>query len=141
MKSLTSNMNVKMPYLLVLGGRSVDDLTANGNLLFRGVNTWLSVNKLVLNKSNTDATFFGTKWSKVVKPPYSTTHVFELLKRLNSIRYGFRVISRYLNNMSMKILYHANFESILKYGIMFWGRNRFIQKNFVVQKRAVRLLK
>ena len=38
-------------------------------------------------------------------------------------------------------MYFANFESVMKYGIIFWGRNGLIEKVFVAQKRVLRSIK
>ena len=68
-------------------------------------------------------------------------HISQLIKKLNSICYGIRVAGKYMNEKTLKILYFANFESVLKYGIIFWGRNSDIQDCFVAQKRVIRVIK
>ena len=66
---------------------------------------------------------------------------YHLIKKLNSICYGIRTVRKYMNESSLKILYFANFESVLKYGILFWGKDSMMQNIFVVQKRLIRIIK
>lgn len=40
----------------------------------------------------------------------------------------------------LKMVYYANFHSILSYGIIFWGSSSFMNGIFVIQKRALRTM-
>lgn len=152
---------------LITGGKDLEESIANGKHLFNKANTWFLENKLIVNENKTNVILFRTKLSKADKPPNISFgeshveivqqtkflglhldeflnwshHIYSLLKRLNSVCYGVRVVAKYMNEKSLKIIYYANFESILKYGIIFWGSNSLIEKIFVVQKRALRILK
>lgn len=69
-----------------------------------------------------------------------SVHISQLQKKLSSVCYGIRMVGKYMNEKTLKIMYYANFESILKYGIIFWGRDGNVQPTFVAQKRLVRIV-
>lgn len=52
--------------------------------------------------------------------------------------YGIKILSGHMKDSTLRIVYHANFETILRYEIIFWGRNDKIQSVFVVQKKILR---
>ena len=152
---------------LVVGGRTVVELTEKGSTVFARIENWFVENRLILNKEKTNMIMFRTKLCRTQKPlnihigeediniVESTKflgltidefldwskHINILLNKLNSICYGIRVVSRYMNEKTLKIMYFANFQSVLKYGIIFWGKNSQMQKIFVVQKRVIRSIK
>lgn len=154
---------------LLLGGKSIDELINECRLFLNRVTQWFTENKLILNKNKTNIILFRTKASRVEKPAnfnndtdsdkiiFSESsrflgvqineyldwafHIKGLSKKLNAICYGIRVTGKYMNEKTLKILYFANFESCLKYGIIFWGRDSHIQNIFVIQKRLVRIIK
>ena len=68
-------------------------------------------------------------------------HIEMISQKLNSIRYGIRVIGKYMNEKVLKIIYFANFESVMKYGIIFWGQSGMANNIFIIQKRALRIIK
>lgn len=70
-----------------------------------------------------------------------TTHIQELNKRLNRTCYSLRVMKNYLDLHHLKTIYYANFQSHLRFGIIFWGGSSET-KNLILktQKRVVRLL-
>ena len=63
------------------------------------------------------------------------------MKKLSTICYGIRVLGRYMNQSTLRIMYYAHFESVLKFGIIFWGRHSLAQDVFVVQKRIIRIIR
>ena len=152
---------------LLVGGRNVVDVLDNANKLFKKTDCWFKKNKLIVNNENSNAIMFRTKQSNLLRPDIVECndknvnivdsvkflgvnidefldwagHINILLKRLNSACYGIRVVSRYMDYKSVKIMYYANFLSILKYGIIFWGGNAAIQETFIVQKRLLRTMK
>lgn len=42
-----------------------------------------------------------------------------------------------MNKETLKILYYANFESLWRFGIIFWGSNSNIKSIFVVRKKTI----
>ncbi|XP_045464098.1 uncharacterized protein LOC123673565 isoform X2 [Harmonia axyridis] len=128
---------------------------------------WFNRNELALNSSKTNIMVFRTKNSRVtptgtinlngneVKPVHDmrflgihidefldwNSHVEKTGLRLSSIGYGIRVVSRHMDERTLKILYHANFESVLRYGIVFWGCSSSIQLLFIIQKRTIRSIR
>lgn len=145
----------------------MQELTAKAKEFFNLVTEWFTSNKLILNKDKTNVLLFKTKQSNIIKPSQIelnnkelnlmenakflgiyinenlnwSFHINKLIKKLNSICYGIRIVGTYMNEKSLKILYYANFESVLKYGIIFWGRDSMTQNIFVIQKRLIRIIK
>ena len=152
---------------LLTGHKTTYQLLIDSKHLLSKTSNWFTGNRLTLNSEKTSLIFFRTKQSKLEKiynldltninlPVSENTkflglyinenldwnfHISKLLKKLGSVCYGIRVVSRYMNEQVLKIMYYANFESILKYGIIFWGRDSSIQNTFVVQKRLLRIIK
>jgi hypothetical protein len=50
-----------------------------------------------------------------------------------------RVIKPYVSLETLKIVYHSIFNSIIKYGLPFWGISPHSKKIFGMQKRIVRI--
>lgn len=67
-------------------------------------------------------------------------HINKLCCKLNGICYSIRVISKYMNRETLNVIYYANFESTLKFGIIFWGRQSNIQDAFIIQKKVIRII-
>lgn len=152
---------------IIVGEKNMPQLLTASENLFNKANIWFVQNQLILNAKKTNILLFRTKLSNINKPDQvsfgdtdletvETTkflgvhldeflnwspHINNLLNKLNSVCYGMRVVGKYINEKCLKIIYFANFESRLKYGIMFWGCNSLIEKVFVIQKRVLRILK
>ncbi|KAK9883908.1 hypothetical protein WA026_004849 [Henosepilachna vigintioctopunctata] len=108
---------------------------------------WCGDNGLVLNKQKTECVVFTTNRSNICVPDNfchgnvifvieDTTkflglhldsqlnwnkHIYELNKKLCSIIYSLNVLKHHVNLDILKIIYHANFRSVLSYGLIFWG--------------------
>nr|CAI5857220.1 unnamed protein product [Callosobruchus analis] len=50
------------------------------------------------------------------------------------------MLGNYLDFGTLKIIYYSNFESILRYGIIFYGQNNLLQRLLIVQKRVLRCM-
>lgn len=115
-------------------------------------------NKLIINSSKTSTILFGTR-NQINDHEYETLidnfelvnstrflgvckdgfldwrkHVDNLCLRLRSIGYGVKVLSEYFYIKMVRIIYYANFESVLRYGILFWGSNSEIQSFCITEK-------
>lgn len=69
-----------------------------------------------------------------------TDHIENLSAKLNKVSYCFRIVLKYLNENAKRTLYFANFEAILRFGIIFWASNSKIQNIFTIQKRVIRIM-
>nr|CAI5840510.1 unnamed protein product [Callosobruchus analis] len=54
--------------------------------------------------------------------------------------YSLRILKKYIDQGTLKIFYHAAFESHVRYGIVMYGRCSTIQKIFIMQKRTLRIM-
>lgn len=152
---------------LLIGDKNSLNLVSNSQYLTSKIEAWFADNGLILNAEKTDLVLFRTKQSnfgkleglpivgKDITVSENTRflgvyldenldwsfHLDKLLKTLGTICYGIRFTGKYLSEQCLKILYSANFESRLKYGIMFWGRDGRVQNIFIAQKRVMRIIK
>nr|CAI5827938.1 unnamed protein product [Callosobruchus analis] len=151
---------------LLISDKSTVGLGYNGEKAFDSVRQWFTMNKLHLNQDKTNLIIFRTKRSHADMPqsfdlsgtsiPLSqqtkllgiyldefmswSPHINNTALKLSSISYGIRVLSKYLKLECLKILYYANFESILRYGIILFGCSSDMQKVFIIQKRTIRAM-
>lgn len=131
-----------------------------------GVRNWCLENGIVLNKDKTEYVVFSTKRSNIENPKtlnilgevVSTTsstkflglyvdcniswetHTNELSRRLHSSVYTLRVLREQIDKVTLRTVYFANFQSLMCYGILFWGNSSSAQKIFIVQKFALRVI-
>lgn len=152
---------------LILGNTTAAKLIMDTKYLTEDILNWFTKNKLIINTDKTNVVYFKTKQSRrdsineveilnstiktvdnakflgiyINKNMDWSTHIEHLLGKLSSITYGIRVVGKYLNEKSLKILYFANLESIMRYGIIFWGRDSHVRSVFVAQKRCLRIVK
>lgn len=134
---------------LLTGCKHLDSAILKSRIFFEATGDWFSKNKLILNKEKTNAIVFRTKQSTTAKPETFkindanitvsesvkflgiyinefldwSVHINDTVKKLNSVCYGMRVIGKYMEEKILKMVYLANFESVMKYGIIFWGRH------------------
>lgn len=144
----------------------IAQLIHNTNHIYECAKTWFAKNKQILNSDKTTSMFFGTGRSLLNLPlqlnlnmetlvPVGCTkflgmyidstltwdkHVEHLCKRLNSVCYSLRVLSKYVELKPLLSVYFANFESLIRYGVVFYGDSRDIEKVFIIQKRALRVV-
>ncbi|XP_045470695.1 uncharacterized protein LOC123677982 [Harmonia axyridis] len=142
-----------------------DLLNSAGNIL-KQMKEWFSSNKLFLNDEKTNAMIIRTNRpgyalpteivlnKEKMKLTNSTKflgmtldcclswncHVEETIDKLNRVSYCIRILRRYVDDITIKMVYHANFESVFRYGIVFYGNSRDIKQIFVVQKRVIRTM-
>lgn len=101
----------------------------------------VSQNGLTLNHKNVNLTTCTRFLGIIIDESLTwTSHVNELAKKLNSITYAMRVLSKYIDTGVMKTVYYANFYSHIRFGILNWGRSTEVNRIFVIQKRVVRIM-
>lgn len=151
---------------LLIGKKHLPELIDESKILLDNVSRWFNENNLILNSDKTNVIIFRTKLSRTNRPLiYDSTknilisdhtkflgiiidehldwsnHIEYLLKKLGSVCYAIRVISKYMDERTLKTLYYSNFQSVMSYGIIFWGSNSKIQRLFVTQKRVIRTVR
>jgi len=143
-----------------------EDMGMVVGVVFSKVCEWMEKNKLVINaektacmvfrsfKSNIDINYITLndkqlETSRDIKLlgfyvdnqlNYSA-HIDHLCKKLSSVCFGLRTMSNQCSETILKTLYYANFYSHLKYGIIHWGRASNVNRVFILQKYAVRIIK
>lgn len=68
------------------------------------------------------------------------THIDYLNKKLNSLCYVLRVLESCCSKECLRSVYFANVQSLLKYGVIFWGGSPNSTKLFRGQKRIIRII-
>ena len=141
-------------------------LLNRANLVLELANEYFSRNKLILNKEKTNIVLFKTNHAGFETPKdvtinngiYKTSnavkflgirideklnwhsHIDHLCAKLNTVCYSIRVLAKYVNKQTLKIVYHANFESSIRYGIIFYGSCSELDRVFIIQKRVLRIM-
>lgn len=127
---------------------------------------WFSGNKLLLNCEKSVFLYFRTVQSQDQVPEsiclfsqnvelsnsvrflgiYIDQHLRwdvqlqHVCKRLNSACFSIRVLKDYLLESTLLTVYYANFYSILRYGVIFWGDSAGSSEVLIIQKRVVRVI-
>ena len=68
------------------------------------------------------------------------THIECILPKLSMACYVMRIIKPYMSLESLKIVYHCTFNSVINYGLPFWGISPHCKHIFIMQKRIVRIM-
>ena len=65
-----------------------------------------------------------------------------MCKKLSKINFALRILKKCSGIKSLKSIYYAHFQSVLMYGIEFWGQaaDYLIYRVFKLQKQAIRIL-
>lgn len=151
---------------ILISGKDFYTIKSDAETKFSDLTKWFCENNLILNKDKTQTVFFRSRQCNVSTPANIkindttievtqqakilgltldeflswTTHINNLNSKLSSVCYSFRVVRKYMDSDTLTLLYHSNFESILRYGIVFWGSNGQVQNTFKIQKRAIRII-
>lgn len=67
-------------------------------------------------------------------------HTLALTRKLNSVVYTLRCLRSSVKRDVLRVVYYSNFQSLLSYGIIFWGSSSTAYNVFIVQKLALRTL-
>lgn len=67
-------------------------------------------------------------------------HVSNLCKKLNQFSYAMYMLRKVVNEAAVITAYHGFAESVLRYGIIFWGNSTLKEQIFVSQKKCVRAI-
>ncbi|KAK9889372.1 hypothetical protein WA026_004648 [Henosepilachna vigintioctopunctata] len=133
---------------------------------FKVVKNWCNQNRLIINVNKTDCIFFQTDRS-VRRAPRSLTledielpmassakflgvyldcklkfkeHIDYLTRRLCSVVFSLNVMKHHVDIDTLMVIYFSNFQSLLSYGVIFWGSSSQWNRVFVIQKLALRTI-
>jgi hypothetical protein len=67
-------------------------------------------------------------------------HIEEVIKKLSTACYMLRNIEPFLSTNILKIVSYSYFQSVMTYGLMYWGNSSSVDRDFRMQKRAVQLM-
>ena len=67
-------------------------------------------------------------------------HIDTITPKLNKACYIIRRTKMYLSNDALKMVYYAFFNSVMSYGLIFWGNSNKSKCVFKLQKRAIRII-
>jgi hypothetical protein len=152
---------------IAVSGSNAIEVCNNMNTAIDQASTWFKINKLVLNASKTKLMIFNNVRQKsnndnmsvfnngnVIQTVESTVflglvvdnhlnwkeQVNALQTKLNRACFALRILRHQLPLKFMKNIYLGYFESLIRYGILFWGGSQAKQKIFKIQKTAIRIL-
>jgi len=67
-------------------------------------------------------------------------HIGELTSRLNKAFYAIRSIKLFMSLEVLRSTYFSYAESIISYGIIFWGNSSYSDDIFKIQERIIRII-
>lgn len=143
-----------------------DDLQVRLSSITKQLEVWFSDNDLIVNTTKTVAMSFRLNHSKPSLKPsirlqnsviaYKTevkflgmhitenlnwqVHIHFLCQALGKTYYKIKSLKNTLSNYMLWNIYFADFQSQLRYGIIFWGISRESIKILRIQKRVIRLI-
>ena len=68
------------------------------------------------------------------------THIECILPKLSMACHAMRIIKPYMSLESLKTVYHTTFNSVIKYGLPFWGISPHSKQIFIMHKKTVRTM-
>jgi hypothetical protein len=71
---------------------------------------------------------------------YCKYHIEYILPKLSAVCYAMRITKPYMSLEMLKMVYYSNFNSIINYGLPFWGTSPHSKKIFRIEKRIVRIM-
>lgn len=147
----------------VVNTKTQQDLSLKGNLIVKKMSGWSRNNSANLNPEKTKLVYFNKNANKTesiyVKingksiPNSESTkflgitiqntlswqvHIDSLISKLKSAIYACRFIRQQVSLESIKIYYFSYIQSLLNYGVIFWGGDANSSRLFVMQKRFIR---
>ena len=151
---------------MLVTAASITDVVNKANLLMVEAGNWFLKNKLILNSTKSNIMLFKTNRGRTDEPQKVSInsnefelkgsakflgvvlentlcwdrHVDYVEKKLSAVCYSFRVLGTYLDIKTKIMLYHANFESHIRYGLIFYGCCGNLDRILTCQKRALRTL-
>lgn len=132
--------------------------------ILNDVNDWFSANRLILNLTKTHNITFHSCYNYTqqdIELDHGTIssvnsvkflglhideslkwkgHLVDLNKKLSCAVYALFVIRKNIGFQTSKIVYFAYFQSIMQYGIEFWGDSIGVNNTFRIQKKAIRTM-
>jgi hypothetical protein len=145
---------------ILITGKDMQNLTLNLDKTIKSILRWFENTRLIINKDKSLALGFHHKLNKHIVFPdiilkdrqitYASKtkflgawldhnlnwdlHVKKLVIRLRRLCYAIKTIKSFVNKNLVKTMYLTYMHSFLKYGILFWGNARNIQKVFKIKK-------
>jgi hypothetical protein len=143
-----------------------NDLCVKINTAFHCINEWFKVNQLTINLNKTNHVQFTASNNNPrteIKIAYDnkliTTisnitflgihiddkmswkcHTEHISLKLSVVFYIIRSIKPYTSINTLKMVYHSYFNSIINYGLPFWGNSAQVIKIFIMQKNIIRIM-
>jgi hypothetical protein len=135
------------------------------NQTFKDINIWLNDNLLILNFNKTQYLEFRSVKccntatqinydQKIISNVTETRflslviddalswkqHIDLVINRLSSACYALRNIKYIVSFATLRLIYFAHVQSIMSYGIIFWGGSSHVKKVFILQKKIIRVI-
>jgi hypothetical protein len=124
---------------------------------------WFDANQLVLNVEKTNIVKFTTTnlphyplaagyADKLIKETTSIkflgiqidkhlnwkSHINQIIPKLSASCFAVKKLCHIPNLDALRMVYFAYFQSVIKYGIIFWGNSTDVDRVFILQKRIIR---
>lgn len=150
---------------VVFAGDSIVSLSRGCTGAVAEMQQWCSDNHLVLNNNKTGLVVFSKSFNSTESPYINLSgksipvvdhirflgvhldstlnyehHIGSLVSRLNSYCSLIRRLKDVLTTKTLLTFYYAQIQSIISYGICFWGSSTHAMEVFITQKRIIRCM-
>lgn len=146
---------------ILITDSSLSNIKNTAELVYSNIIKWSEKNKLNLNKNKTNMLLFtlqkninfclsddNINYCESVKILGITfdrhlqwgCHIDTLCNKLRSSCYGLRFMAKHCSSEILLSLYYANFHCHLRYGIVNWGSSAHVNRTFILQKYALRII-
>lgn len=151
---------------IIFKAPNIDDLEINGNEIMVKATNWFVRNKLCLNNDKTNCILFRNSTRLALPdslgirslPPIQFSnstkflgilidsslkwehHIKYICGKLSKVCYCLRIMNLYINIVIKKTIYFSCFQSVISYGIVFWGACKDTNRVFLNQKQAIRIM-
>lgn len=150
---------------VMFSDKNKNDLELNINYTLGTIIQWLTYNNLLINLDKTnimtfrnrknklqqiDIKFNGCKINEVETAKFLGLHIYSGLNRkfqvesictkLSQFSYALYMLGKVVNRSAVITAYHGYVESLLRYGVIFWGNSVDKDIAFKAQKKCVRAI-
>lgn len=137
---------------------SINELQQISRVAFDEASTWFKANGFLLNEEKTQNVIFSLKSreGENLNPSLVDSvkflgvyvdsrlswspHIDFILKKLSKVIFLLRRLLLFVSPTYVRTAYFAYFQSILRYGLIFWGNCSRINEVLVIQKKSIRVI-
>lgn len=150
---------------VVIKNKTLRESVNNVRKVYEKIDRWMTDNRLLINETKTSCVLFqsgraipmediilnnNNKITSIQSTPVLglivdcqlkwMEHISKLCQKLGRVCYAIRTLKRTCNINCLQTFYHSNFLSCMRFGIVHWGASTHVERIFLMQKRALRII-